>query len=210
MSERRTPALVFAALSAPTSALAHHPMGGASAATIWEGIASGVAHPIIGLDHLAFLLAAGLLASVTSRRVGGAALLAFLVAGTGGALLHLAGIGLGAVEIFVALSVMLAGTALLAGYRLLSATAPTGLALTFAVAGAVHGHALAEAVVGAPPSVVAAYLATLIATQGTIALVAMAAGVRWGASGEVTPRLRFAGIGATVVGAVTLGMALLA
>ena len=36
-------------------------MGGATPATFWQGLASGVGHPVIGLDHLVFLLAAGVL-----------------------------------------------------------------------------------------------------------------------------------------------------
>jgi urease accessory protein len=210
MPGRRTAALTLAALGVPTTAFAHHAMGGAAPTAIWEGAVAGIAHPVIGLDHLAFLLAAGLLASVTSRRVGISAILAFLAAGAGGALLHLGGIGLGAGETFVALSVLLAGAALLAGQGLLAAAAPAGLALAFAAAGIVHGHALAESVAGSPPGVVAAYLATLIVSQGAIALAAMAVATRWRSFEGAARRYRFAGIGATAFGAVILGMSLLA
>ena len=75
---------------------------------------SGIAHPVIGLDHLAFLVAAGVLAAAAPRRCGVWALVGFLGAGLLGALLHLAGVGLGPVEATVAVSVLLAGAALLA------------------------------------------------------------------------------------------------
>ena len=209
MPIRRIAFLGFAAATAPLPALAHHPLDGAAATTIWEGIASGVAHPVIGLDHLAFLLAAGLLAAVAPGRIGKPALLGFLGAGLAGALLHRGGIALGPVEAFVALSVLLAGLALIAGPRLLVAIAPAGLALGFALAGLVHGHALAEAVEGAPAATVAAYLLTLALTQGGIGIGAMLAARRWGGSaGTRLPRL--AGIGATAFGAATLMAAALA
>lgn len=43
---------------------AHHPMGGMTPQTFSQGLLSGLGHPIIGLDHFAFLVAAMLLASV--------------------------------------------------------------------------------------------------------------------------------------------------
>ncbi|PKO63289.1 MAG: urease accessory protein UreJ, partial [Betaproteobacteria bacterium HGW-Betaproteobacteria-17] len=41
-------------LVASTSALAHHPMGGMTPQTLSQGLLSGLGHPVIGLDHLAF------------------------------------------------------------------------------------------------------------------------------------------------------------
>ena len=45
-----------------TPAFAHHPMGGATPSTFTEGLLSGLGHPIIGLDHLAFVIGVGLMA----------------------------------------------------------------------------------------------------------------------------------------------------
>jgi urease accessory protein len=39
---------------------AHHMMGGRTPATFMEGLLSGLAHPVIGLDHFAFLAAIGI------------------------------------------------------------------------------------------------------------------------------------------------------
>lgn len=209
MSARQTATLTFATIIAPLPALAHHPMDGAAATTIWEGFASGVAHPVIGLDHLAFLLAAGLLASVTPSRIGLLVLLAFLGAGLAGALLHLSGVAIGAVEALVAFTVLAAGLTLLVGTSLLATAAPAGLAVAFAAAGLVHGNALAEAVAGSPPTTVAAYLLALAMTQGTIGLGVSMVATRWGHLDRVTPQRRIAGIGTTAFGAVALVMAVL-
>src|SRR3954463_14187305 len=161
---------------APTAAgaEAHHVMGGTTPQTLAQGLLSGLAHPVIGLDHLAFTVAAGLLAArlpPPPRFPGAPGLLgaglppplapavlmplAFLVAGAVGASLHLAGVDLPGAEIAVALSVLA-----LAGLILSARTLPAlRLAALFAAAGLFHGHALAESIVGAEPAPLAAYFA---------------------------------------------------
>nr|MDJ0600449.1 HupE/UreJ family protein [Crocosphaera sp.] len=42
-------------------ATAHHPFGGQTPSNFFEGFLSGLGHPIIGLDHFAFILASGFL-----------------------------------------------------------------------------------------------------------------------------------------------------
>ena len=71
---RNTPStLLFAVLLAgiglfaiTPAALAHHPLGGRLPANLLEGLMSGLAHPIIGIDHFVFVMAAGLLAAFSS------------------------------------------------------------------------------------------------------------------------------------------------
>jgi urease accessory protein len=145
-------------------------MGGAMPQTLWQGFASGIGHPVIGLDHLAFLLAAGVLAAALPRSQALRAVTGFLLAGMAGLALHMAGIGLGPVEALVAASVLLAGLALLVAKRL---SAPALLA-GFALAGLFHGHAFAEAVIGAEATPIIAYLAGLAVIQGGLMLGAMA------------------------------------
>lgn len=185
--------LATIALLLPVPALAHHPMDGAAPATLWQGLASGVAHPVLGLDHLAFLLAAGLLLAAAPR-----ALLGFLGAGLAGALAHRAGYGLGPVEVMVAASVILAGAVLVLAGRARPAAAL--LVPGFALAGLFHGHALAEAAMASPTPVFAAYLAALALMQAAVALGAMAAS-RW-VSGALA--FRVAGVAAMAVGLVFL------
>lgn len=188
---------------APLPALAHHPMGGAVPATPWEGFASGIGHPVIGPDHLAFLLAAGVLAAALPARRGLLAILAFVAGGFAGSLAHVAGIGFGPVEALVALSLVAAGFALL--WRGVPAAL---LPAAFALAGLVHGHAFAEAIIGAEQGPLIAYLAALALMQAALGLGAMALARRAGAA---MPRLRpVAGLAATAAGLTFLAMALVA
>ena len=178
---------------------AHHAMGG-TPQTLAQGLLSGLAHPVIGLDHLAFTLAAGLLAARLAPPLAPAALmpLAFLAAGAVGASLHLAGVDLPGVEIAVALSVLALGGLILWGRTL---PAPR-LAALFAAAGLFHGHALAESIVGAEPAPLAAYFFGLVAVQYAIALAAMRA-ARWIAAERPAlsrPAATAAGIAIAAVG----------
>jgi len=69
--------IAFLPLAPP--ALAHHVMGGKLPDTAWYGLLSGLGHPIIGIDHLAFVLGVGLMAYLAGRIV---LLPVLLVAGT--------------------------------------------------------------------------------------------------------------------------------
>ena len=195
----------------PFPALAHHPMGGAAPSTAWEGMVSGIAHPVIGLDHLAFLVAAGVLAAAMPHRGGVLALVAFLGAGFGGALLHLAGVGIGPVEAVVALSVLVAGATLASSSARTPPTTLGMLALGFAAAGLFHGHAYAEAVIGSGAMPKVAYLLTLAVMQAGIALAVMA-GVRHVEAGgsNIERQRRWVGLATGFVGALALAVAIVA
>lgn len=187
----------------PVPALAHHAMDGATPATLWQGLASGIGHPVIGPDHLAFLLAAGVLAATLPGGAGAVAILVFVLGGFAGSLVHLAGIGLGPVEAMVALSVLASGLALL--WQRTPAAVLTG---AFGIAGLVHGHAFAEAIIGSEQGPLVAYLAALALTQAAIGLGAMALARRLASR---MPRLReAAGVCAAVAGGLFLTMALFA
>jgi len=191
------------ALSAPV--LAHHPMGGRTPANAFEGLLSGLGHPIIGLDHFAFLLAIGLLAIGHRHRLLIPA--GFVLMTVVGTLVHVAGLDLFSVEAMVAVSVLAAGGLLLANrdYR-------TGLlGLFVACAGLFHGHAYGEAIVGAESTPLLAYLVGFAVIQYCVALAAMWAGARFiraanlAAVGTMT---RTAGGAICSVGIVYLGLAL--
>ena len=170
MTLRNRLILAFTALLC-SPALAHHPMGGKTPSTLTEGLLSGLGHPILGLDHLAALVAVGL---VASRYASGALLLPVLwIAGMGlGAFAHMQSIDLPAGEILVAGSLVLIGA-----IGVLKPALPLpALAALFGAAGFAHGHALAESIIGAETAVVGAYLVGLVAIQaaitvGTILLV---------------------------------------
>ncbi len=187
---------------APLPALAHHPMGGAVPATLWEGFASGIGHPVIGADHLAFLVAAGVLAAALPLRRGVLAILGFVAGGFLGSLAHIGGIGFGPVEALVALTVLAAGAALLRGVP--GALLPAG----FAAAGLVHGHAFAEAIIGAEATPLVAYLAALALMQAGIGAGAMLLAARVAASGHGAEMRRVAGVAGLGLGVLFLGMSM--
>ncbi|MGJ3264756.1 MAG: HupE/UreJ family protein [Salinarimonas sp.] len=188
--------LVSAGLLAAAPALAHHPMGGATPSTFMEGLLSGFGHPVIGFDHLAALLAVGLIAARFGRAFSlPAAWLLAMVAGVG---LHLAAVDLPLGEVLVALSVV--GLGVVAALR---PTLPLAAAASlFALAGLIHGHALAEMIIGAETTPLAAYLAGLVVVQGAImAGVSLVAQRLWAGVTRAAPaQLRMAGVAVAVVG----------
>lgn len=174
-----------------TPAMAHHAMGGGTPSTFLEGFLSGLAHPLIGLDHFAFVVAVGLLAS--SKRKGIFIPLAFLVSamvGTGG---HLWGFSLPGAELFVS------GSILLFGFLLVSKDSPnTGMNMVLAaIAGVFHGYAYGEAIFGAKSTPLFAYLVGFTMIQLVIAIGAMFIGsamVQKGKTEKVPTHLRSAGL----------------
>ncbi len=157
---------VALASSFATSALAHHPMDGETPATMMQGLLSGIGHPVLGLDHLAFVIAVGIAAvALGSRFVLPLLFIAATLLGTG---LHLMAINLPMVELVISLSVAAVGVLLIA-----ARPAPLAIfAVLFAVAGLFHGHAYGEAIFGAETTPVVAYLAGFGMTQFAISVLA--------------------------------------
>lgn len=168
-------------------------MGGEVPSTLWQGLASGIGHPVIGPDHLAFLLAIGLVAGLAGWAV--ARPLLFVVASLAGVAAGWAGLALPGAEWIVAASVLAVGGLLLAG----AALPGWGWALLLGVAGLAHGQAYAEAVIGAEATPVLAYLLGLGLVQGAlVAGLAMLARQRPALVSGPVPRL--AGVAVLAVG----------
>ncbi len=141
-----------ATLYMPAAALAHHFMGNVLPQTFAEGLLSGFGHPLIGADHAAFIIGAGLLLARLPR---GLYALAALIAGSlAGAALHLGGWALPLAEAGIALSVLVTGVLV---FRHRHTPMPALLAL-FCLAGLLHGHAYAETIFGAEQTPLLAYL----------------------------------------------------
>ena len=175
-------------LAAP-GAQAHHPMGGETPVTFWHGLLSGFGHPLIGLDHFAFVIGVGLASLALPGRLLMPA--AFLAATAAGTLIHVGGTTLPIAEIVIALSVAVLGALLIGQVR----TPVWGYAALFAVAGLFHGFAYGEAGFGAEATPIVAYLIGFTVVQYGIAVGAMAA-ARALARREVLPQpilLRVAG-----------------
>jgi urease accessory protein len=172
-----------------SSASAHHVMGGKTPASFAEGVLSGLGHPIIGPDHLAFLVALGVAVGVFRLSLANPFL--FLAAMAGGVAVHVAAIALPGAELIVAASVLLAG-ALLAVEHQIASGWWTAL---FVVAGFFHGYAYGESIFGAEPTPLAAYLVGLVAVQTVLTIgVALASRALWKAS-ALAPRLAGAAVG---------------
>jgi urease accessory protein len=135
-----------------------------------QGFLSGLAHPVIGLDHLAFVVAAGLLAA--TKRHGIWIPIGFVLAALGGTGLHLMGLDLPASEFMTAGSVLGFGI-LLALPQSPNLAVMIGLA---ALAGIFHGYAYGESIVGAEMNPLIAYLAGFSVIQLAIAVLAAKVG----------------------------------
>ncbi|WP_340110490.1 HupE/UreJ family protein [Pikeienuella sp. HZG-20] len=192
----RTTAFIVATLLGAGPAFAHHPLGGAPMATFADGLFSGVAHPVLGFDHLFFIAAVGLAARLSGRALTGP--LAFVLPMAAGVLLVAQGAEPPFIEPLIAVTLLVLGL-LLARGRDFSAALALSL---FAVAGLIHGAAFGAALGGVEAAaalpVTLGYLAGLGALQW-----ALAAGfgmlAAWSAG-----RARLAGAAVAGVGAFLL------
>lgn len=157
-------------LSSAQQAMAHHAFGGRTPSNFLEGFASGLAHPVIGLDHFAFVVAVGLISVGLAR--GFFIPTAFVLASLVGTGIHLASLDLPGLEIIIAGSVVAFGALLLAS-KTLSMPVLAGLA---AFAGIFHGYAYGEAIIGANMTPLLAYLLGFSVIQYGIAMLALLLG----------------------------------
>ncbi|MFN4281700.1 MAG: HupE/UreJ family protein [Alphaproteobacteria bacterium] len=175
-------------LVAANPALAHHAMGGETPDTLLAGFISGLAHPVIGLDHLAFVIAMGLASAFAPRSA--LAPLAFVAMTVFGCVLFLDGLELPLAEIVITGSVVLLGALVLSGRALPFAA----YAALFAIAGLFHGWAYGESIIGAEPTPLVAYLAGFALVQYAIAFaVAWGTKAVWQATSPLALKPRLAG-----------------
>ncbi len=193
----RLATLTLALLGQPREAMAHHPLAVEVPGSILGGLLSGLAHPVIGPDHLAIIVAMGVIAAVAAARF---LPVVFLVASLAGCLAHLAGVVVGGVEVAVAVSVMSAGLFLALGTK----STPTVLAVGYALAGTVHGYAYGESMVGVEPTPLVGYLLGLAMIQFVVAIGAFTVTRRLderGFPGALVLR-RAVGVAVILIGAV--------
>jgi urease accessory protein len=154
-------------------ALAHHAMGGKLPSTFGAGLISGLAHPVIGIDHLSFVIAIGLLAAL-STKLGMMIPTAFVIATALGTGIHLQSINLPTPELIISASVLLIGIFLAQKNQVNWSL----LAVISAIAGIFHGYAYGESIVGAETSTLGAYLLGFCLIQLGVAAIAFYLGKR--------------------------------
>jgi urease accessory protein len=151
------PVLVFA-----PAAQAHHLMHLLHLKpTPLTGLFSGLAHPVLGPDHLLFLLALSLVG--LRHRAGW--MLALLATGLAGSCLGLALPGLPAAEALVSFSLVVVALILIAGWDRRLLLPAIGL----------HGYVLSGTVLGWNAAPIATYLFGLMISQGALLLLALGA-----------------------------------
>ena len=187
-------------------AAAHHAMGGRTPSNLVEGFLSGLAHPLIGIDHFALVVAVGLFAALKASRGLGIPL-AFVLSTLGGTILHLLGLDLPFPEAGIALSVL--GFGLLLGRE--HSPHLLWLVSLAGIAGVFHGYAYGEAIVGAQMTPLGAYLAGFTLIQLLVALIAFSVGKLALNNAPQSPALavRFAGFTIAGIGAAFLSSVLL-
>ena len=187
----------------PVRAFAHHAMGGETPRTFVQGFISGLAHPIIGVDHFLFLLTVGVLAYSLKSPLRYAGPVLFVVSALAGTSLHLVGFNVSSVEVLIALSLILGGGIVLLRRRMSALAA----SIFFVLAGMFHGYAYAESIIGAESAPLLAYLAGLALIQVAV-ITGTVAGLAklnvWAKQNYAARAELFAGGAALVVGAASL------
>lgn len=182
--------LIYASVASSDPALAHHAMGSKLPTTFMQGFLSGIAHPVIGPDHFAFIVAVGLLAA--SRPQGIFVPVAFVLTAMLGTGAHLMQWNLPGVELWVS------GSILLFGILLVLKNSPKAMTITIlsGLAGLFHGFAYGESIFGAEPTPVIAYLLGFTAIQLMIAMGAFAIARQFSEQrlGQSFPEFRSAGL----------------
>lgn len=151
-----------------TQAQAHHPLDGMPMESFTHGLLSGVGHPLLGFDHLFFVMLVGIAALFTGRRL--LAPLAYILSMLVGCVVTALWTPVPATELMIALSLLVLGSMLLSGHRF----GPSTILLTFASFGLFHGAAFAASLAtqeaGFGLAVLTGYLVGLGLTQLAIAL----------------------------------------
>jgi urease accessory protein len=148
--------------------------------TPFTGLLSGLAHPVLGPDHLVFLLAL----SLVGLGHRSAWMLALLLIGLAGSLLGLVVPGLPGTEALVSATLLLEALVLLAQW-------PVALLLP---AFGLHGYALSSAVLGWTQGPLVTYLVGLLLGEGLLLLLALTVLRRLAAPGGEGLRRLLAGV----------------
>ncbi|MEL6580524.1 MAG: HupE/UreJ family protein [Cyanobacteria bacterium J06621_12] len=187
-----------------TPALAHHPNGGEIPGNFVAGFFSGIGHPVIGIDHLIFVIAIGLLASLRNK-LGLILPTAFVIATAIGTGIHLQSVDLPGAELIISASVLIMGIFLAQKNQVNLAL----ITIAAAIAGIFHGYAYGESIIGAETMALGAYLLGFCSIQLAISAIAFYLGQKViNQPRKSALLLRFAGFTVCGVGFAFLSSAL--
>jgi len=187
---RFVPALAVALAATP--AFAHHPLAGAAMTTFSQGLLSGIGHPLLGFDHLFFILLVGVAALYTGKRFTAPG--AYIAAMLAGCLMMSLGTGLPAKEVVIGLSLLALGGVVLSG-RALSLVPAVVLFTGFGLFhGSAFGDTITEQEAAMGVQVLVGYLIGLGVTQYAIAVGAGMVTLKlWRATAATAIQTRLAG-----------------
>jgi len=170
-------------------ASAHHGMGSELPTDFFQGFISGIAHPLIGIDHFAFILSVGLLAATQQKGIF--IPISFVLAAMLGAGIHVAGFDTSGIELWVSGSVLLFGILL----SLKNRPNTTTIVLLSAIAGIFHGYAYGESIFGAESTPLFAYLLGFTVIQLLVIMVIFALGKKMLSGQSQSSGLVLSGVG---------------
>ena len=146
---------LFIIIFYPSLAFAHHPLAGQKMETFFQGFLSGIGHPILGFDHLFFIIGVGIICLLSKKIFIGP--LTFIIGMILGLFSIILGYNLFLVEFVIAASLFLIGIFIISGkkinFNIISAS--------LIVIGLFHGWAFGETIIGQEntgQSVISGYL----------------------------------------------------
>lgn len=161
--------LVIVCIFSPT-VFAHHPLNGLPMETMAHGFLSGLGHPILGFDHLFFVVLVGIASVFTAQRY--LTPMIYILAMLLGCFVASAGVLLPARELMISLSLLIVGGIVCSGRDL----TPAMWLFMFAGFGLFHGSAFGETLAtqeaGFEIVVLIGYLSGLAIMQTIIATAA--------------------------------------
>lgn len=134
--------LLFTVIFCPSLAFAHHPLAGQKMETFFHGFLSGIGHPILGFDHLFFIIGIGIICLIAKRIFLGP--LNFVIGMILGLFLIISGYDLLLVESVIAASLFLIGIFIISGKKVNFSIIGASLILI----GLFHGWAFGETIIG--------------------------------------------------------------
>ncbi len=185
-------------LIAPAVANAHLVGGSGSGSGSGIGIGSGIAHPLLGLDHLLAMVAVGVVSVIRGGRALWQVPAAFVGSMVLGGMLAILGVRLPAVETFIAVSVLVLGVAIALSKKMQKQWAM----LCIGVFAIFHGHAHGEEL----PLIAnaAQYIAGFVVSTTALHASGVAIGHFSAKSRLTATMLRYAGAAMAAAGVVFL------